>query len=1017
MTLLPNSSEWKFVNVNIRPEAKEYQVSISPVSLPAFPKFAEVKYIRVREGYCHDCFPCFNDGLCIKISGFCDVITDCPDFSDEKNCAMECFFDNYYAGFRNEAISFDPCANGKCSFNKERNFIGCAVENTWKPCNLDECERGDLTCTFVDYTCGWKQWKNGLKWKRNVNENTGDAYVFPDYTINASRSLGDESILYSTPQPPSTEYSCLTLFYSGRNSHLEAFITNGTMYFRERRVFQHLNIQSDDVMSTSFQTPIDTAFMVMIKANYISKSDSILKIHTIRQEIGICKDKVPCDLSQFQCIDGSCIASQNLCNNISNCPEDEDETFCTHKGYTKGAPIVCPAHCQCHYLIFKCSSIIDVTEEARSLDLSFHNVDIQRLKAFRYLVNLNLSASLDKNVSLEDILHQLGSMHLQKLDISFNFISYIAGNTFQTLPNLLYLNISNNRIYYLDLGFLKQIPSLRFLNLKNNELNNIQFHDQKHPTDSNETNLAILDLTGNKIQRVQPESLYFLESLIKLDLRDNNISNTNNYFSESMKMITFLDLSYNSIQKISSDMFQGLNKLIELNMEHNVIEQLDPFTFYPLQSLHKLNLAFNNIRTIHRLAMAMGSLRELNLTGNKMVHLSASLFTALKQLQILDLSENGMKSLERNAFERLGELQYLHIHGNELVVSKSMFEGLCNLEWLRTDSYIICCVRPSTVDVEKCISPRDRISTCDQLISVGALAQIVWYMALFSFGGNIYVIYYRLKNYFKGSATSQTLLILNLSISDLLMGIYLFIIAVADLEYQNEYGLNDSKWRFSNTCTAAGLLATISSEASVLFVFLITAERFIAFKYPFSSAKLKNKKCGICAAITVWLFAVSIATAPLFYYSDFYSRSTVCISLPLTTDMFSGWEYSTSVFIVFNFLVFIAVVLGQILIFAEVKRIGSNVTNDTTKREIAVFKSLSYVVLSDAFCWIPIVLIGLLAMGGVNISSDVYAWIVVVVLPINSALNPFIYTFSLMYKKKTKQRHSKEHTHTNQTVL
>lgn len=33
-----------------------------------------------------DCFPCFNDGLCIKISGFCDVITDCPDFSDEKNC-------------------------------------------------------------------------------------------------------------------------------------------------------------------------------------------------------------------------------------------------------------------------------------------------------------------------------------------------------------------------------------------------------------------------------------------------------------------------------------------------------------------------------------------------------------------------------------------------------------------------------------------------------------------------------------------------------------------------------------------------------------------------------------------------------------------------------------------------------------------------------------------------------------------------------------------------------------------
>ncbi|XP_034314025.2 relaxin receptor 1 [Magallana gigas] len=1015
LTLLSESNEWKFVNVNIRPEAKEYQVSISSVSLPAFSKFAEVKYIRVREGSCQGCFPCFNDGLCVNKSGFCDVNIDCPDFSDERNCALECFFHNYYAGFRNETISFDPCANGKCSFHKERYAKpGCVVENKWKPCNLDECERGNLTCTFVDNTCGWKPWKNGLKWRRKVNKNTGKAFVFPDKTIDVNWSLEDISILYSAPQPPSTEYSCLSISYSGRNSHIEAFITNGTMLLEERKVpvFQHLNIDSDDVKSTTFQTPIDTAFMVMIQANYTSKSDSVLKIHTIFQEIGICKDKDPCDLSQFQCIDGSCISSQKLCNNISNCPEDEDETFCKKKSFIIGVPIVhvCPAHCQCHDLIFKCSSIIDVTDEARSLEiLSFHNFDIQRLEAFRYLVNLNLSASLDKNTSLRDILEHLGSRHLQKLDISFNYITFIAADiSFKNLPNLLYFNVSNNMIHYLDLSFLKQIPTLRFLNLKNNKINEMYFYDNKYHDDSNETNLALLDLTGNEIRSIQPGSLYFLKALIKLDLRDNNISNTNNYFSKSMKIITYLDLGYNSIEKLSLDMFEGLNRLIELNMEHNKIEQLDPFTFFSLPSLHTLNLAFNNVRTIHRLAMEnLSSLKKLNLTGNKIVHLGASLFAALKHLQILDLSENAMKTLERNAFESLGELKSLYIHGNELVVSKSMFEGLCNLERLRTDSYIICCVRPSTVDVEKCISPRDRISTCEQLISVGVLAQMIWYMALFSFGGNIFVIYYRLKIYFKGSATSQTLLILNLSISDLLMGIYLFIIAVADLEYRNKYGLNDSKWRFSNICTAAGLLATISSEASVLFVFLITAERFIAFKYPFSSANLKTQKCGTCAAITVWLFAVGIATAPLFFYSDFYSRSTVCISLPLTTDMFSGWEYSTLVFIVFNLLVFIAVVLGQILIFAEVKRIGSNVTNDTTKREIAVFKSLSYVVLSDAFCWIPIVLIGLLALGGVNISSDVYAWIVVVVLPINSALNPFIYTLSIMNKNKTKQCHSK----------
>lgn len=34
----------------------------------------------------------------------------------------------------------------------------------------------------------------------------------------------------------------------------------------------------------------------------------------------------------------------------------------------------------------------------------------------------------------------------------------------------------------------------------------------------NENNLALLNLTGNKIQSVQPGFLYFLEALIKLDL-------------------------------------------------------------------------------------------------------------------------------------------------------------------------------------------------------------------------------------------------------------------------------------------------------------------------------------------------------------------------------------------------------------------------------------------------------------------------------------------------------------------
>ena len=37
---------------------------------------------------------------------------------------------------------------------------------------------------------------------------------------------------------------------------------------------------------------------------------------------------------------------------------------------------------------------------------------------------------------------------------------------------------------------------------------------------------------------------------------------------------------------------------------------------------------------------------------------------------------------------------------------------------------------------------------------------------------------------------------------------------------------------------------------------------------------------------------------------------------------------------------------------------------------------------------------GLAAFGGVAISGEIYAWTAVFILPVNSALNPFLYTFS-----------------------
>uniref|UniRef100_T1H2V7 G-protein coupled receptors family 1 profile domain-containing protein n=1 Tax=Megaselia scalaris TaxID=36166 RepID=T1H2V7_MEGSC len=48
----------------------------------------------------------------------------------------------------------------------------------------------------------------------------------------------------------------------------------------------------------------------------------------------------------------------------------------------------------------------------------------------------------------------------------------------------------------------------------------------------------------------------------------------------------------------------------------------------------------------------------------------------------------------------------------------------------------------------------------------------------------------------------------------------------------------------------------------------------------------------------------------------------------------------------------------------------------------------------DFMCWAPIIGAKIYALFSFNISDDTYAWLVVFILPLNSAINPLLYTFT-----------------------
>ncbi len=161
----------------------------------------------------------------------------------------------------------------------------------------------------------------------------------------------------------------------------------------------------------------------------------------------------------------------------------------------------------------------------------------------------------------------------------------------------------------------------------------------------------------------------------------------------------------------------------------------------------------------------------------------------------------------------------------------------------------------------------------------------IWLQVILAITGNFLVLVWR-GSKLKGSKNKpQMLLILNLAASDFLMGLYLLIIAVADLYYGNNFLLQTATWRSSIVCRIAGVIGLVSSEASVFLVTLISFDRFMGVVFFMSRFRLTTR-VTVKVLAALWLVAVGVsatASALSATSGNFYELSNVCLGLPLST--------------------------------------------------------------------------------------------------------------------------------------
>ena len=200
-------------------------------------------------------------------------------------------------------------------------------------------------------------------------------------------------------------------------------------------------------------------------------------------------------------------------------------------------------------------------------------------------------------------------------------------------------------------------------------------------------------------------------------------------------------------------------------------------------------------------------------------------------------------------------------------------------------------------------------------------------------------------------------------------------------------------------------MALLSNEVSALIICVITLDRFLVLRFPFSRVHLRHKS-SLLACTIIWTLGFLLAAIPATPQTShwrFYQQTGVCLPLPITRT--NVQTYSFAVMIVLNFFLFIVIALGQLAIFATVRTSAKSLNECKSKpMDMKLAQRLVSIVATDFLCWFPVGLLGLLAWQGMAVPGEVNVAVVTFVMPLNSALNPFLYTLNIVLEKRREKK-------------
>ena len=503
----------------------------------------------------------------------------------------------------------------------------------------------------------------------------------------------------------------------------------------------------------------------------------------------------------------------------------------------------------------------------------------------------------------------------------------------------------------------------------------------------------------------QPFSAHLFPQLRYLDARGSGMTPSD---LRNNTYIVRLSLAQCNISVLSDLKFPNLQVL---DLSFNKITGLVMNVFNEMQNLQVFILKWNPLVSVTESPVRfLQTLAIIDLSGTRLRAFGPDLLTYTPRVQYINISFSAIHSLDSPGFQGIPHLREIDLRGTTIdSFPLNLFRGLTHVDNIYASYYRLCCkeVVPLIAPVPRCLAPQHHLSSCENMIRSEVYRFSLWFVAVLAGVGSVlcfatHSVSCWLPVPYGGPVV---VFVTSLQSADFSMGIYASVIAAAHETFRGQYFHAEDRWKESEACKVAGFLSTLSGEVSILILLLLSVEHLILLCFPCSTYRF-NKGSAALACGLAWFVGIVLASIPLFpghRQWGYYGQTALCSLMLHDRRKFSQTFRFIHAILVFNVSICLTVLAFQVIIYRATPRHWVLSEQNVNPAYTSVNFQLTIATTAIAR-WVAITMTSLLALAGVAAGSEVNVFMAVMVMPLNSAVNPALCLWhAVSYRQRLKQ--------------